>query len=369
MSKSILLHASSEHDSDIYYTTRFWAPDPFTCLIHSGKKSILVSKLEYGRALKDAKVDEVVLLEDVFAKIEKKTTHEAVAALLKDKGISEVTVPGNFPTYFADYLRNKGFAVEAVGGMVFPERACKSEDEIEKISKSVNATESAINEVVKILEDSKIEGDSIIFEGEVLTSEFLRSVMSVYFVRNGYSPARPIVACGDQGCDPHQRGSGKLRPHQSIIVDVFPRSQDTFYWGDITRTFVKGKPSKELRSIYETVVEAQEYGCSLVRDGADGKDIHKKIEELFDKKGYRTTKQNGVPVGFIHGTGHGLGLDIHEYPRISPAGNILSSDMVVTVEPGLYYPGIGGVRIEDDVVVRRNGCQNLVKLEKRFVIE
>ncbi|MBI4244436.1 MAG: aminopeptidase P family protein [Planctomycetes bacterium] len=372
MSNNILLYAASENNSDIFYATGFWAPDPFVCIIADGSTTILLNQLEYGRGKREANVDDVVLLDQLIYQMKVKTApniFEIVLYYLKSRKISEVLVPQYFPVFFADYLRQKKICVKVSDGQILPQRIRKKPDEIKKITEAVRITEEAITEVIRILEDSKVVGDEIIYQREPLTSEFFREVMSLYFTKRNYFPSKPIVAGGEQACDPHQIGSGKLRPHRSIVLDVFPRSMSSFYWGDVSRTVVKGKPSKALLQLFEAVKDAQEYGCTLVKAHADGRDIHSKIIKFFEKRGFKTGKKNGIPVGFIHGTGHGLGLDIHEYPRIGSSGNALTENMVVTVEPGLYYPGIGGARIEDDVVVRKSRCENLVKLHKRFIID
>jgi Xaa-Pro aminopeptidase len=178
-----------------------------------------------------------------------------------------------------------------------------------------------------------------------------------------------IVAGGDQACDPHHEGTGALPANRSIIFDVFPRSGRTRYFADMSRTVVRGKPSVELTRLYQAVKEAQEEAIGKIRDGADGSKIHQGICDRFESMGYRTGLVNGRMQGYFHGTGHGVGLDIHEPPRISRTGSILQEGEIVTVEPGLYYPGLGAVRIEDMVLVTRDGCRNLTNFPKTFELD
>jgi len=181
----------------------------------------------------------------------------------------------------------------------------------------------------------------------------------------GGLPAHTIVAGGRQGCDPHEEGHGLLRAHEPIILDVFPRSQKTGYFGDITRTVVRGRASEALRRIYYTIGRAQEVASEHIRHGARGRDIHDKVQQFLTKEGYKTGKVKGRMEGFFHGTGHGVGLQIHEAPRLGASStDVLRRGHVVTVEPGLYYPGIGGVRLEDMALVTANGARNLTKFEK-----
>ena len=169
-----------------------------------------------------------------------------------------------------------------------------------------------------------------------------------------------IVAGGRQAADPHEAGRGPLRAGEWIVADVFPRMLATGYWGDMTRTFLHGRPTAAQRRMYEAVAEAQRLALSLVRPGAKGKDVHRAVTDFFARRGWKTgTGPDGRAHGFFHGLGHGVGLEIHEEPRLSPSGGELAPGMVVSVEPGLYYPEIGGVRIEDLVVVTETGCSVL----------
>ena len=141
------------------------------------------------------------------------------------------------------------------------------------------------------------------------------------------------------------------------------------YFADMSRTVIRGTPSPELKKLYQTVLDAQEEAITKIRDGADGMKIHRGICDRFEKAGYKTGLVNGRMQGYFHGTGHGVGLDIHEAPRISRTGSLLLEGHVVTVEPGLYYPGLGAVRIEDMVLVTADGCRNLTNYPKTFELD
>ena len=173
-----------------------------------------------------------------------------------------------------------------------------------------------------------------------------------------------IVAGGNQGCDPHEAGHGPLRAHQPIILDIFPRDCTTGYWGDITRTVVRGRASEPVKRMYVAVFKAQELAFQQLRAGVNGQEIHDAILRLFRENGFTTGRRNGRMQGFFHGTGHGLGLEIHEPPRVSAVDATLRAGHVVTVEPGLYYRGVGGVRLEDVAVIQPHGARNLTKFPK-----
>lgn len=197
----------------------------------------------------------------------------------------------------------------------------------------------------------------------------MRRVIETFLIARGAMPAHTIVACGREGADPHNVGRGLIRAGQPIIVDIFPRLLSTGYWGDMTRTYVKGKAPAGIKRLYDTVRAGQDIGLAMVAAGVDSQSIHRSISEYFDRQGYPTKTVRGRQAGFFHGTGHGVGLEIHEAPRLSTAGEILQAGQVVTIEPGLYYPGLGGVRIEDMVVVKDGGCDNLTKYRRRLEIE
>jgi Xaa-Pro aminopeptidase len=199
-----------------------------------------------------------------------------------------------------------------------------------------------------------------------LTSERIKTLINGKLMERDCVAQHTIVAGGEQACDPHNEGSGPLPAHRSIIFDVFPRSASSRYFADMSRTVVRGTPSAELKRLYQTVLDAQEEAIAQIKDGADGMKIHRGICERFEKAGYKTGLVNGRMQGYFHGTGHGVGLDIHEAPRISRTGSLLLEGHVVTVEPGLYYPGLGAVRIEDMVLVTGDGCRNLTNFSKAF---
>jgi Xaa-Pro aminopeptidase len=226
--------------------------------------------------------------------------------------------------------------------------------------------EVGLAEGIQALKQSKVgRNRQLIYRTAPLTSEKLRGVIGTAILQAGGLASHTIVAGGRQGCDPHEQGHGRLRANEPIIIDIFPRSQKTGYFGDITRTVVKGRASAALRKMYDTVERAQELAFGQIRNKARAREIHENVQKFFVHEGYKTGRSNGRMQGFFHGTGHGLGLEIHEAPRLSPTTHdILRSGHVVTIEPGLYYTDVGGVRLEDVALVTGNGPRNLTKFEK-----
>ncbi len=368
-----LLIASSESDSNIYYASGFLAPDSFVYLATKGKTYLLMSDLEVDRARAQSKVDHVLSYSDyeVIAKQNGGATPfiAVVAVLLKEQGITDLAVPFNFPLEYGDALRALGYVLTIKKEPFFEARAIKTADEVIAIRNAQIAVELAFDEVVDLLRNAKIKGNHIYSEGVLLTSELVRKKLHLKMMENGCGAEHTIVACGVDACDPHNVGTGPLRANEPIIFDIFPRSIETRYFADMSRTVVKGVATDPLKKLYDTVLEGQELGIARVRAGANGKAIHEEINVLFENRGYKTGRVNGRMEGFFHGTGHGVGLDIHEPPSISRRDCLLKKGEVVTVEPGLYYPNIGAVRIEDMVLVEENGCRNLTTYPKFLEIE
>jgi Xaa-Pro aminopeptidase len=372
-SSDLMMYAASEYDSNLYYAVKFVVPDPFPFFLIKGKKIILMSDLELGRSQKQAKVDEVISYSDIQVKaqksgIEKPSVADVTSFFLKSKGVKKIQVPYNFNLGLADALRQRGIEIESKADPFFQERVYKSAEEVKMITQSLRYTEAAIHKAEDLLKKSKIVGKKVVYQGQTVTSELLKKVLNVSMMENNCIGSHTIVASGDLGTDPHNEGTGPIWANQSIIMDVFPRSGDTYYYADITRTFVKGKASAALKAQYEAVKRAQEKGIKMLAPGVNGRAVHQAIQQDMESHGYKTERRNGVMVGFFHGTGHGLGLDVHEAPRVISSEHLLKKGEVVTVEPGLYYPGVGAVRIEDLLVITDKGYKNLTVYPKKLEI-
>ncbi len=364
--------AASETDANLYYATKFIAPDPFIYLEIKGERILVMSDLEMDRAKSQSSVDRVLSYSEIERKAKSKGgtgAVDVVHAVLHEAGITKVLVPGNFPFSHACRLQELGYQVQAKKDPFYERRVVKTAEEIRYIEAAQRATEQAVATAHAVLHRSTIQKNELWLDGEPLTSERIKKVINVALMERDCVAQHTIVAAGEQACDPHNEGSGPLPAHRSIIFDVFPRSATTRYFADMSRTVVRGMPSPELKRLYQTVKDAQEEAITKVKDGADGQKIHEGICARFEKAGYKTGLVNGRMQGYFHGTGHGVGLDIHEAPRISRTGSLLQEGHVVTVEPGLYYPGLGAVRIEDMVLVTKDGCRNLTDFPKTFELD
>jgi Xaa-Pro aminopeptidase len=353
------------------WATRFFAPDPFIFIEKRGRRTLVMSDLEIDRAKDQASVDKVLAYSDYVRRLQSKGKPGPVLAdvlleIFRDLKIVSVAVPSTFPLGLADQLRRKRIRVVAQPDPFWTEREIKTKEEVRNISDSLRAAEQGIEAGIAAVRRTQIGTDGYLYlDGTQLTSEILKRVINTTIMSLGFVPSHSIVASGDQCVDPHNEGSGPIRANSSIIMDIFPRSQRTGFFGDITRTVVRGKASDRLKHAYRCVQEGQEIGFQRIRDGVNAYDIHMEILSYFKGEGFETGPMDGRMQGFFHGTGHGLGLDIHEAPGINARhATRLRTGHVVTVEPGLYYAGMGGVRLEDVVLVSKTGCSNLVNLPK-----
>ena len=363
-SEAILIVAASEQDANLYYASGFWAPDPFIFTRINGRKILVMSDLEVDRARAESRVDEVLSMSKLQQQAKKNGaatagTPEVLDILFKEHGVKQAQVPASFPVALADRLRGMGYTLEIRKDPFFPERMVKSKEEVEAIREAIRLTEEAIKSAIDVIAQAEVRGEELWLRGRPLTSELIRKTLHLTLMGSDMLGRETIVAGGAQACDPHCIGSGPLRAHWPIVLDVFPVSMKTRYYADITRTVVKGKPSEKVKKMHRLVLEGQEIGFKMVKPGVDGKAVHQMILDHFDKNGFKTGEQDGRMQGFFHGTGHGLGLEIHEAPRVGGASDILQEGQVVTVEPGLYYLDAGGIRIEDDVLITATGCEIL----------
>ncbi len=369
----LLLYDSTDRSADLYWFSGFQAPDPFLVFGIAGRKIAVLSDLEYNRGKKEGDFDEVLSLKEWRDLAEKDMgagvgMAGVIAEVALREGISQFRVPSSFPLGLARQLEGLGVNVVAAEEGLFPQRLIKSRKEAEAVREGCAASAAGLSRARQVLSESVIRKNRLWWQGSVLTSERLRFEVDLACMQVGARADHTIVAGGDQACDPHCRGSGPLKPGELIIVDVFPRVEKTGYFGDMTRTFLKGTPSDAQVRLVQTVREAQKKALKAIRAGIEGSKIHQKVVQYFEKQEYLTGKSKGIYRGFFHSTGHGLGLEIHEEPRLGPGGKALQEGMVVTVEPGLYYPGLGGVRIEDVVYVTEKGVELLSSSPYEWIV-
>ncbi len=274
-------------------------------------------------------------------------------------------MPANFPLGLAREIESKKFSLQPTNGLFWPERETKAEPELRLMRKALEITEAGMARGFEVLKRAKPgKAQKLEWSGAVLTSEILRAEIDTAVLRAGGLPANTIVAGGDQACDPHERGHGPLKANSLIIIDIFPRSAATGYYGDLTRTVVRGRASDEQRRLWETVNAGQALALKKMKPGVDGLKLHKEVKQFFTDRGYPTEVRDGRQTDFFMAPGHGLGLEIHEFPRFQKT--VFKPGQVLTVEPGLYYPGLGGTRTEDVVAITTRGIRMLSRCENRL---
>ena len=364
-----LFVGDSFSDADMYYLSHFLAGDRFAFLAQE-KSTLLVSSMEKGRAEKESIADRIISTSQYQIREKLKVSENSeeaygrvLADLLRDRGIRNLGVPFRFPAGLYQHLV-KDFAVAVIESPASRSRVVKTQEELLAIEMAQRACERAMRQAIDLISSSLIQGEMLYRDGQPLTSERVRSAIELSLLEDGCESTDTIVAGGFQAADPHARGTGPLAANSPIVIDIFPRSKSSRYFADMTRTVLKGEAPLEVQEIYEAVCQAQVEGLRALRAGVSGRAVHSRVSEVFRDLGFSETEGRG----FTHSTGHGVGLDVHEAPSLGEAGEILPENCVVTVEPGLYYPEIGGVRMEDMAVAKKGGCQNLTQFEKNLVV-
>ena len=372
-----ILYASSEQSADLYYLTGVFVPDPFLCFVVGRRSTAVVNRLEYGRVKAQSQCDEVLLLEAVQVEaaealqIDRSSVGpaELMRYFAQQHDAQAVEVPELFPAVYYAKLLEAGLQLRVGTDPFFPAREIKTDVEAKALQQGNAASAAGIRAAEATLRAATIVGNRLKFEGRTLTSERLRIIIDQACLAKGAVAHNTIVAGGKQGCDPHEVGHGPLKPHELIIVDVFPRVQKTGYHGDMTRTFLKGRANDAQRALVDAVRSAQQAALASVKAGVSGATVHRAADDVFQQRGYRTEQRGDGFVGFIHSTGHGLGLEVHESPRVSLTAGPLHAGHVITIEPGLYYPEVGGCRIEDVVRVTTEGSELLSSMHYRWEIK
>lgn len=374
----ILFHADA-NDPDMLYFSRFSAFDPYLAFSLKGKKYGVSHSMEFGRMTEESDFDEVLLLSEVQSGASKRfklpkgqvpNDAQLVVHLAKSHGIREFKVSPRFPAGLAFELKEAGLKISPdMNGGLFPERQTKSAEEVEALRKGNAASAAGFRVVSKVLAESKIRRGQLVHNGKLLTSERLRELISLAALDKDAIALHTIAAAGDQACDCHNAGSGPIRANELIVVDIFPRRPEDGYWGDMTRTFLKGRASDAQRRMVRTVKKGHQLAIDMIKPGIGGGTVHEAVEAFFVKEGYVTTKNVAAPEGFFHGLGHGIGLEVHEAPFMRTGAKWkFKKGMTVTVEPGLYYRGIGGVRIEDMIHVTTGGNELISRAPYKWEI-
>ena len=368
------LMVGNSNNADLYYATRFFVSDQIAYFhTKNGAETLLVPDMERSRAEMESRVSDIRSLNEFEYRSKVKDRKDAALAysdclsmILQKEGSRRVAVPRNFPYHIAQLLKEEGFSIEVVKSPFAGMRSKKGPSEVQVIKKVQDACNTAMETAVEMIKKSEDVDGTLNYHGFALTSDIIRKEIDIKLLEHGCESAGTIVACGKASSNPHWEGTGPLRSNEMVVIDIFPRSKKEKYYADMTRTVLKGTPSEKMEGMYEAVLAAQNIAIEMVRPGVKCSDIHNKVCDVFKEKGYDTPSDNSS-VGFIHSTGHGVGLEIHEFPFIGNNEELLEEGNVITIEPGLYYPDIGGIRLEDLILVTPDGYENLTEMEKRFV--
>ena len=357
-------YGHSGGDPDIRKLSGFTAPDPIMFLAAGEASTLLVSVMEYGRALKESAGCAVESPATLGTDKTPGAGMDAwVLAVLRKHAFTEIDVPPTFPLFIVRALEEAGIKVAVnKNGPAREGRGVKTEAEIGHIAAAQKAARAAMRVAEKAIKQAEPGRGGVLRLGDkVLTSARVRTLVRAELVRHDCIDfSDTIIAGGIQACDCHQRGDGPLRTGEFIVCDIFPKSLETGYWGDMTRTFFNGKISREQKRMYATVKAAHDAVLAALKAGVTGADMQKLTVDTLKAAGYENgNNPDGTPFGYFHGVGHGIGLDVHESPGLNSTGGPLPENAVVTVEPGLYYWKLGGVRIEDTVVITKDGAKVL----------
>lgn len=359
-------------DVNHQYLTGFEASDPFTYLRHNGESILLVAPVEKSKAETQSNADTVrSTTEFVTGDVREDIEAEAkiISDFLGEYDIDRICTPRDFKLYLAEVLEESGFSVQTIEDLVMEGRKQKSEDEVESLRTAQEATEKAMHHARTVLKESTVIDGELHYKDELLTSERLQQILREFLKQYNCDLDKVTASSGSQSADPHNRGSGAIHANEPVLFDIFPQ-HESGYWGDMTRTFVKGTPDEEFRRMYQTTEEAFEQALDVLSQGAGvtGSEVHNTVCDVLESEGYKTIRQGDFGTGLLHSTGHAIGRELHEPPRIVDNCGRLEEGYVLTIEPGLYNPEYGGVRIEDMIVLKQDGYINLNSFDTDYII-
>ena len=372
--EAIVIIASPETNADLFWATRFWAPDPIIFVQTGQDKIVLVNPLEFSRAKKEILGARVLSEWNYYKrgndllKNEESVTYITIVlhGILEELGVKTLNVQyEHFPYSHGKDLEKLGYTINPVASFLY-ERSIKTPQEISYIEEISRYTDEAISQAVEILKQAKINSAGFLALDEtIVTSELLKQIVTDHLWKYNCLGAHTIISSGIDSYEPHNEGHGPIKAHTPIVMDVFPRSLTNGYFTDTTRTFCKGKANKKLSRMFRAVLDAQQAAIDILKPGLPAKETNVIAVAKLEEAGFQNKMLQGGPQGFIHGLGHGVGVEIHEKPSLNGSTqDILEKNNIVTVEPGLYYPRVGGVRIEDTLVITENGYRSLTNSPK-----
>ena len=359
------VHYASGEDADMRYLTRFVMHDAF--VFYKKRRlpgTVIVPQMEAERAARESCAAVITRTQAGLPEIVKKEKNpwKAAAQMIAGQAGKTLLVSPTLPAALLRALEEEGRVI-VDEGTTEKMRAIKTPDEIRLIRAVQKKTERAMALGVSLIGHATVKKGVLYHKGTPLTSEIVRNAMHKQLMDDGCRAVETIISCGSDAALPHVIGAGPLLANQPIVIDMFPKDEATGYYADMTRTVSKGKPDPQIIEMYDAVKEAQKIGIKTIRAGVPGADAHNAVVDYFKERGFESDTK-----GFIHNLGHGVGLQVHERPTVGPSGGPLEEGQVVTVEPGLYYPGIGGIRLEDMGAVTVKKFDDFTKFEETLVL-
>jgi len=364
----LLIVGDTFRTPELRHEVSLGVPDPFLFLESEGARRAVVSALEVDRiaglggleahAYEEYGYDELIARGLPIEEILREVYVNACVAF----GVDAAVVPNGFPLAVAERLRAAGIQVNTDQGVFDKRRRVKSGAELDGIRRAQRAAEAGMQACVDLLRQAAGDG-ALAVDGQPLTVELVKQHVEAAFLRHGSTADEFIVARGAQAAVGHDMGSGAIGRGESIVVDLWPRDRESACFADMTRTFVVGEAPPDLREFHRLTKEALDLATAMIRPGVAGVAVYGAVCDHFEAAGYPTgrTKAPGTVLqdGFFHGLGHGVGLEVHERPAMGRYTDDLVAGDVVTIEPGLYRKGYGGVRLEDLILVTEGGYENL----------
>ena len=368
--RTILIHGDTLRTPELRHEVPLGIPDPFFYAELDDRRVVAISAMEAARVEELGTGLEVRPLEEFGAdELRRKGldlhtyANELALRIVRGLGVERATVPRRFPLGVADVLRANGVELEVDQTLFDDRRRRKSPHELAGIRRSQKAAEAGVGSARELLGRAEPSNGGLAVEGEPLTCELLKERIQAAFLAGGAVAEEMIVSHGPQTAIGHDMGSGRIGRDDVVLLDLFPVDVESACFSDITRTFVVGNAPAEIPEWHELCREALELAAAEVRAGANGGDIHRLVSHFFAERGFPTllTKPEGEVLrdGFYHGLGHGVGLEVHESPSLGMIGEQLVAGDVITIEPGLYRFGFGGVRVEDLLLVTDDGYERL----------
>ena len=368
MPDAVFIYGDCFRSADMRHAVPIGVPDPFLYAEENGTRHVFTSSMEAVR-VRELGLHDVHVLEEfgidelIESGVEPREVTAQLALRAADSlGVKRAKVPENFPVWLADRLRAEGYELDVDQDLFDDRRRAKTAPQIAGMRRAQRAAEAAMDVCRELLRRSEIRGDELLLDGEQLTVERVKADMNVTFAAHDTTADEYIVAPGAQGAVGHDMGSGPIRPGTPLVVDIFPRDNESAVYTDMTRTFVVGEAADDVREWHRLCKEALDKAVEATRPGIEGRALFDLTCDIFEAAGEPTqrTKTPGEPLddGFFHALGHGVGLEVHEEPGLGRSSKkpLVPGD-VITIEPGLYRAGYGGVRLEDIVLVTDDGAE------------